>query len=1326
MGDTNQSSADPTEASGESGQSRGGETSSRSRETTRETGHSVTGASRRDLLRAAVGSVGVAAVTGVGSRGHVAAEETALLDEGFETYETGSYPSDWTKAGNSDQEVVDSTAAEGSKCLRISGSPGGCWEALADAPVAVGDANRLTVSGSVKPTSNGEVGCHDGKRGAVGLRTETGSWSAGKGTRLVKFHTDGTVRGVGGEYGSYDIDEWNSFEVTYHQRETEVELTYTINGEQRGSGRRAVAAFEDDLSYVRFGSGDFTVFYDDLYAAAVDRPDAPTVETRDTTGDGLEDVRVANSEIWLLIEGADEDGRVYTSRIGQFGDAALGTDYDFKPTTRDDQLSHQSTEPVETFQTEAGAGYHLRRQFELSGVSFGTETTVYLPSDRRSALARVRFSNEGSQQLLLDQDRGNIHDGVMVTRGTPLADYGPNYRFHVTGSGTHSFDDAGLWSTFDLSGSLPTVVAFDDENAISYGLVDGASGPRHAVTNGDPVQRVDMMAKQQTLDPGDTASYTLALGVHDGGDDTPSRALDELSTVAARTDEIPAPPDGGLPPSAAITVSSESVGIGDDVTFDASGSTDEDGSITTYEWDFDGDGTTDATGETVTHAFSETGEHTVSVTVSDERGGTDTAQTVVTVTSPTDDRVFTFTDGAEGWTFGMRNASRSTPGEGEWSERADGSLHLSVSGAPSTVQAWREVGPLSAGTTISATYEPTRFEYAAAGVSLRLYVPSETRTIQLDKDSDNESGDYEQDGRLSGTVPENLPAETQVELHLVIWPGDTEVWVDRVSVGAETTPTASFDSSPTDPTVGEQVSFDAGDSTAPAGEIKSYEWDFDGDGETDATGETVTHTFDSTGEYAVKLQVVDDSGATASTETTVSVAPNPEPEPSFTVSPDGPRAGDRVTFDASPSSDPDGTVTRYEWDFDGDGTTDATGETVTHTFERPGEYDVTITVVDDTGTTATNTRQLAVDRRLADLRAEKLAVADRVDAASVVTEFGWVDAGIGDRPLAASTVARWESALAEGNADRSVAEEAVDRLRAAETATAAAMEFVSPDGDAGHNFARRLAENATRVVVDLLLMKLSIGHRLLSFAPSWAKGTIRDVAETVIDDALTSSISAFLDIDGAKTETRRTASSGVTDVWQDVVSGARDLSSALSGVIESVMDVITQGVRASIEFFTITPVSMANPPNSIRDLVMGNSLWATTLDLHDRLSPFAVDGSLPGSTETARRAATDAVETMDSRLDTVGDNLDALNRVVGDLGVVESARDVASMPGPAGFTWELAQTAIQVVSDLAGIVVDATAAVSAGLAVWQIRKLHEEVVVSTLTGTDEVSGWTPL
>ncbi len=53
-----------------------------------------------------------------------------------------------------------------------------------------------------------------------------------------------------------------------------------------------------------------------------------------------------------------------------------------------------------------------------------------------------------------------------------------------------------------------------------------------------------------------------------------------------------------------------------------------------------------------------------------------------------------------------------------------------------------------------------------------------------------------------------------------------------------------------------------------------------------------------------------------------------------------------VSFNASESSDPDGIVVSYHWDF-GDGAT-ATGETVQHTFS-PGEYSVRLTVHDDKG-----------------------------------------------------------------------------------------------------------------------------------------------------------------------------------------------------------------------------------------------------------------------------------------------------------------------------------------------------------------------------------------
>jgi 6-phosphogluconolactonase (cycloisomerase 2 family) len=56
-----------------------------------------------------------------------------------------------------------------------------------------------------------------------------------------------------------------------------------------------------------------------------------------------------------------------------------------------------------------------------------------------------------------------------------------------------------------------------------------------------------------------------------------------------------------------------------------------------------------------------------------------------------------------------------------------------------------------------------------------------------------------------------------------------------------------------------------------------------------------------------------------------------------------------MTFDASASSDTDGRVARYDWDFgDGQRAEDA-GPTPTHTYATPGAYRVTVTVTDDEG-----------------------------------------------------------------------------------------------------------------------------------------------------------------------------------------------------------------------------------------------------------------------------------------------------------------------------------------------------------------------------------------
>ncbi len=51
------------------------------------------------------------------------------------------------------------------------------------------------------------------------------------------------------------------------------------------------------------------------------------------------------------------------------------------------------------------------------------------------------------------------------------------------------------------------------------------------------------------------------------------------------------------------------------------------------------------------------------------------------------------------------------------------------------------------------------------------------------------------------------------------------------------------------------------------------------------------------------------------------------------------------TFDGSASSDGDGSIVQYQWNF-GDGTT-ATGPVASRTYTANGTYDVTLTVVFD-------------------------------------------------------------------------------------------------------------------------------------------------------------------------------------------------------------------------------------------------------------------------------------------------------------------------------------------------------------------------------------------
>lgn len=79
------------------------------------------------------------------------------------------------------------------------------------------------------------------------------------------------------------------------------------------------------------------------------------------------------------------------------------------------------------------------------------------------------------------------------------------------------------------------------------------------------------------------------------------------------------------------------------------------------------------------------------------------------------------------------------------------------------------------------------------------------------------------------------------------------------------------------------------------------------------------------------------------------ITPDQAPLANFTAS----TSGLTVTFDASPSVSPVGTIVNYQWDF-GDATT-GSGQITSHTYAIPGLYTVTLTVTNSAGTSDSST-----------------------------------------------------------------------------------------------------------------------------------------------------------------------------------------------------------------------------------------------------------------------------------------------------------------------------------------------------------------------------------
>ena len=173
-------------------------------------------------------------------------------------------------------------------------------------------------------------------------------------------------------------------------------------------------------------------------------------------------------------------------------------------------------------------------------------------------------------------------------------------------------------------------------------------------------------------------------------------------------------------------------------------------------------------------------------------------------------------------------------------------------------------------------------------------------------------------------------------------------------------PIGSFTSSAT----GLTATFNASASNDADGSVTTYQWNF-GDGspvQTTSTS-TTTHVFAAAGTYTVNLVVLDAQSATSSVvSNNITVAPLPQNQPPvavFVPAVNNLSAG----VNASQSTDPDGTITSYAWNFGepASASNSASGVSAAHTYAAAGSYTVTLTVTDNAGATAASQQQVTVN-----------------------------------------------------------------------------------------------------------------------------------------------------------------------------------------------------------------------------------------------------------------------------------------------------------------------------------------------------------------------------
>ena len=542
---------------------------------------------------------------------------------------------------------------------------------------------------------------------------------------------------------------------------------------------------------------------------------------------------------------------------------------------------------------------------------------------------------------------------AVIVRSLPYSigitpDQAPTAAFTTSVNGlTVSFDGSGSFSPI---GSIATYLW-------NFGDSSGPVTTENATTTHTYAREGVFSVSLTVTNTAGTSTQTTFTGQVVSNNGQPSAETTHAVIVRSLPYSIGITPDQA--PTAAFTTSVNGL----TVSFDGSGSFSPIGTIATYLWDFgDSSGPVTTENATTSHTYAREGVFSVSLTVTNTAGtSTETTFTGQVVsnngqpsaetTHPVIVRSLPYSIGitpdqapTAAFTSSVNGLTVSFNGSGSFSPIGTIATYLWDFGDSS--------GPV---TTENAAISHTYAREGVFSVSLTVTNTAGTST----------------ETTFTGQVVSNNGQPSAETTHAVI----VRSLPYSIGITPDQAPTAAFTTSVN----GLTVSFDGSGSFSPIGSIATYLWDFgDSSGPVTTENATTSHTYAREGVFSVSLTVTNTAGTSTETtftgqvvsnngqpsaETThpvivrslpysIGITPDQAPTAAFTSSVNGLT----VSFNASGSFSPIGTIATYLWDFgDSSGPVTTENAAISHTYAREGVFSVSLTVTNTAGTSTETT-----------------------------------------------------------------------------------------------------------------------------------------------------------------------------------------------------------------------------------------------------------------------------------------------------------------------------------------------------------------------------------